>query len=179
MNLIRRSAWAVVMLGAIAGCTDDGAENAPTNPPATPNMAPKTPVVPPSAQTEKVKEGASKEMQPPPEKPDEKNAGGTKKAEDPPKVEGPNTDAKGDTAAVKLTSDEIAAIKELPAAEQEQALKQAVCPVSGEHLGSMEKPYKTTAEGRTFYLCCENCQKEVKTDAKKVLAKLDAQSGKK
>ena len=53
------------------------------------------------------------------------------------------------------------------------ALKQAVCPVSGEHLGSMGTPFKITAEGRTFYLCCDGCVDKVKEDPKGVLAKLD------
>ena len=63
-----------------------------------------------------------------------------------PKIEGPKTEGtgKGDAAAAKLTADEIAAIKQLPAAEQELALKQAVCPVSDEHLGAMGKPIKIT-----------------------------------
>ena len=76
-------------------------------------------------------------------------------------------------AAAKLTDDELAAIKQLPAAEQAVAIQQAVCPVSTEHLGSMEKPIKVTAEGRTFYLCCANCEKELKADPKAVIAKLD------
>ncbi len=66
----------------------------------------------------------------------------------------------------------------MPAAEQEQALKQAVCPVSGEHLGAMDKPIKISAEGRTFFLCCDNCEAEVKKDAKAVIAKLDAKAAK-
>ena len=99
----------------------------------------------------------------------------SKKPDESPKLEGPKTDAgKGDTAAVKLTPDEIAAIKELPAAEQDQAIKQAVCPVSGDHLGEMDKPIKVTAEGRTFFLCCEGCEDELKKDPKAVIAKLDA-----
>ena len=57
-------------------------------------------------------------------------------------------------------ADELAAIKELPAAEQDAAIAQAVCPVSTHNLGSMGKPLKVTAEGRTFYLCCESCEKE-------------------
>ena len=35
--------------------------------------------------------------------------------------------------------------------------------MSTHHLGSMEKPIKVTAEGRTFYLCCEGCEEEVKS----------------
>ena len=177
MNLIRRSAWMVMVLGAVAGCTGEEGTNPPSNPaPASPTLAPKTPVVPSQTKTEPSKEGASKEMQPAPGQP-----GDMKKGEDLPKIEGPKTEAsgKGDTAAVKLTSDEIASIKQLPAAEQELALKQAVCPVSDEHLGEMGKPFKTAVDGRTVFLCCDNCEKEIKADPKKFLAKLDAQAAKK
>ena len=59
------------------------------------------------------------------------------------------------------------------AAEQDLALEQAVCPVSGEHLGKMGMPFKTAAGGRTFYLCCKNCEDDVKADPKAVIAKLD------
>ena len=52
------------------------------------------------------------------------------------------------------------------------ALKQAVCPVSDENLGSMGVPIKVTAEGKTFYLCCKGCNKEVDADPKAVVAKL-------
>ncbi len=83
-----------------------------------------------------------------------------------------------DASPAKLTAEELAAIKELPAAEQAVAIKQAVCPVSSHHLGSMEKPIKVTAEGRTFYLCCEGCEEELKTNPKAVVAKLDAKAGK-
>ena len=52
---------------------------------------------------------------------------------------------------VKLTDAQIAKIKTLPVGEQE-AVKQAVCPVSGDHLGTMGTPFKISTEGRTFYL---------------------------
>ena len=32
---------------------------------------------------------------------------------------------------------------------------------------------KVTAEGRSFYICCDSCEDEVKTNGKAVLAKLD------
>ena len=107
-----------------------------------------------------------------------------------PKVESPKGDAAKDdaskkddsskkdaakTTSVKLEADEIAEIKKLPAGEQDMALKQAVCPASGEHLGSMGTPIKVSAEGKTFYLCCKNCEKEVKADPKSVVAKLKDQ----
>lgn len=176
MNLIRRSAWVAVMLGAAVGCSSEEATNPPSNAPApSPALAPKSPVVPDKGHAEAAKEGGTKEMQPPAAKTDE-----SKKGDGSPTLEGPKTETgRGDTAAVKLTPDEIAAIRQLPAADQELALKQAVCPVSDEHLGAMDKPQKISVEGRTVFLCCENCEKEIKADPKKYLAKLDAQAGKK
>jgi YHS domain-containing protein len=181
MSLLRKSACAVVMLGFVAGCNDDTATTTtatptPSNTPST-NLppAPSKPVVPsPGGGAPTAKDAASKEMQPPPPGPAD-----AKKAGESPKLEGPKGEAgKGDSAAAKLSTDEVAAIKELPAAEQETALKQAVCPVSGHNLGEMGKPVKVSAEGRTFYLCCEDCQEKVKTDAKGVIAKLDARAKK-
>lgn len=83
-----------------------------------------------------------------------------------PAVEGPKA------SATKLTDEELANIKKLPADEQEAALKQAVCPVSGENLG-MDVPIKVSAEGRDFYICCGGCKDAVEKDPKGVLAKLD------
>ncbi len=171
MNPIRRSIWMVVVLGASVGCAG---EDTSTNPgaPATPSPspAPAKPVVPPATKTEPAKESATKDMPPAPAKPAEL-----------PKVEGPKAEGtgKGASAAGKLSADEIATIKQLPAADQELALKQAVCPVSDGHLGEMGKPIKLTVEGRTVFLCCDGCEKEIKADPKKFLAKLDASAGKK
>jgi len=93
---------------------------------------------------------------------------------DAPSLEGPKTDASHDDGKpVQLTDAEIATIKTLPAVEQDLALKQAVCPVSGDHLGNMGAPFKIVAEGRTFYLCCKSCVDDVKANPKAVIAKLD------
>jgi hypothetical protein len=173
MNLTRRSVWTAVVLGALAGCTGEDTTTTPSNAGApNPSLAPKAPVVPAPGKADAAKETPSKEMHPAP---------GEMKKEEPPKVEGPKTEGtgKGDTAASKLTADEIAAIKQLPASEQDLALKQEVCPVSDEHLGEMGKPVKMTVEGRTVFLCCDNCEKDLKADPKKYLAKLDAKSEKK
>jgi hypothetical protein len=89
-------------------------------------------------------------------------------------LEGPKTDASaGHGKAVKLTDSQVANIKKLPAGDQEAALKQLACPVSGEPLGSMGTPLKITALDRTFYLCCKGCEDDVKSDPKSVIAKLD------
>jgi YHS domain-containing protein len=173
MNKIRKSAWAVVILGAVAGCTSDESTTNTDKPSATnvPQSHAK-PVVP--ASTETAKDGASKDTAPAP-KPD------AKKPDESPKLEPPKGDTKTDSkpetktgaAAAKLTPEEITEIKKLPAADQDLALKQVICPVSDHHLGSMEKPIKVTAEGRTFFLCCEGCEPDLKKDPKAVIAKLD------
>ena len=117
--------------------------------------------------------GGSKEMTPPPSSPAKPDA--IKTDDVAPKVEAPKTSdtAKPDAKATKLSAKEIAGIKELPAAEQDAALAQAVCPVSTHNLGSMGAPIKVTVEGRTFYLCCDDCQDGLKADPKKAIATLD------
>jgi hypothetical protein len=97
------------------------------------------------------------------------------KGNEAPKIEGPSkTDtSKASGAAVKLSTKELAGIKKLPEAEQDAAIAQAVCPVSAHNLGSMGKPVKVMAEGRTFYICCDGCEEDVKTKGKEIVAKLD------
>lgn len=95
---------------------------------------------------------------------------GAAKHDEAPPLEPPKT---GSAKTVSLTEGQIAKIKTLPAGEQEAALKQAVCPISGDHLGSMGTPFKITAEGRTFYLCCDGCEDKVKENPKAAIAKLD------
>jgi YHS domain-containing protein len=102
------------------------------------------------------------------------------KADDGPKLDGPKADnSKSTDAASSLTEKELAAIKQLPEAEQAIALKQRVCPVSGGTLGAMGKPYQVTYEGRSFYLCCKDCEGDVKADPKAFIAKLDKKDDKK
>jgi hypothetical protein len=101
-------------------------------------------------------------------------ANSEQKAAGGPKIEGPKVETDHAGAGTgSFTADELAAIKELPEADQQIAMKQVSCPVSGEPLGSMGKPFKATAEGRSFFLCCKGCEKNVKADPKGVLAKLD------
>ena len=69
-------------------------------------------------------------------------------------------------------------LAELSEADRALALKQNVCPVSGESLGSMGKPVKVEVKGRTVFLCCDGCEAELKKEPDKFLAKLDA-AGKK
>jgi YHS domain-containing protein len=95
---------------------------------------------------------------------------GEAKNADAPPLEPPKT---GAAKGVALTEAQIAKIKTLPAAEQDAALKQAVCPISGDHLGTMGTPFKIALEGRTVYLCCDGCEDKAKQDPKAVLATLD------
>ena len=159
MNATRRSVWTIVLLGLAVGCGGEAGNDA-----SVPGGTAKTNYPAPDAKGAKAKPPASSGAMPTE----------TKKGDEPPAVEGPKADnALPEGKGVKLTATEIAAIKELPAAEQPAALAQAVCPVSAHHLGSMEKPIKVTAEGRTFYLCCDGCEDGLKADPKGVVAKLD------
>ncbi len=169
MKLFHKSIGTGLILLAAAGCAgDDQTQSAP---PSLPVAKPSS--TPPNAQVDAARGGMAAEMQPPgstaaPAKSGDQKAGGG------PEIEGPKVE--GDQAAAgksSLTAEQLAAIKELPASEQQAAIKQLSCPVSGEPLGSMGKPWKVTALGRSFYLCCKSCEKEVKADPKNVLAKLD------
>ncbi len=63
-------------------------------------------------------------------------------------------------------------LKELSAEDRAAAEKQKVCPVTGEPLGSMGKPYKITVEGRTVFLCCSGCEEQFRKDPDKYFAKM-------
>lgn len=64
------------------------------------------------------------------------------------------------------------ALAQLPPEDQALAEKQKVCPVSGQPLGIMGKPYKVTVEGRDVLLCCPNCEAKIKANPQEYLAKL-------
>lgn len=167
MTSIRKSWYAALVLSALVGCTKPE-EPPTTNPPTTaPGPAPETP--PPA--TEPAKSDMKPEATP-------SDTGKMPEIEGP-KVEPPKKEGEGEskepgkTASVTLSDEEVAEIKKLPADEQTVALKQAVCPVSKEHLGEMGMPVKVSAEGKTFYLCCKSCNKEVVADPKGVVANLN------
>ena len=63
-------------------------------------------------------------------------------------------------------------LAQLPAEDRAAAEKQRVCPVSGDVLGAMDKPYKVTAKGQTVFLCCQGCEAQFLKDPDKYLAKL-------
>jgi hypothetical protein len=177
MKRILRLCAPALALALIVGCTEQGAgpgSDLDTRPapggPAVP--APSTDEMPNPAKTPSTDEApipSATEVAPPVE--------GTPKVDDAPPADAPKTDdapaVEGPSASqVEFTEDELANIKKLPADEQEAAIKQGVCPVSGENLG-MDVPIKVTAEGRTFYICCDGCNDEIEKDPKGVVAKLD------
>jgi YHS domain-containing protein len=171
MIAIRKFGWSVLVLAAFAGCAKEPEPaTSPTSDtaPASGTPAPETP---PPATT-------PADTKPEPDK-------GTTSSPDMPKYAPPAIEAPqptpatkdqakpgGSAAAVSLSADEVANIKKLPGAEADQALKQLVCPVSGENLGSMDVPVKVSAAGQTFFLCCKGCSKDVKDDPAAVVAKL-------
>lgn len=162
MKLSPKSFATGLILLAAAGCAGEGPN--PSGPESAPLAAPANPPAAPGATA---RPNVSAEMNPASKAPaiaKSEPAGGG------PAVEGPKTEGEKPGA---LSEAQLAKIKELPADEQGAAIKQATCPVSGEALGSMGKPVKVTAEGRSFYLCCKSCEKDVKADPKGVLAKLD------
>lgn len=165
MTPIRRAWWAALVLAAVAGCNteesapvDTTAPASPAVPAPSPTVTTPDPMAPPSGEMK----GA-----PAPDAP----VGDAAPKVDAPSVDAPKDDAPK-AAAVSFSDEEIAAIKQLPASEQTLAMKQIVCPVSDGNLGAMGKPLKVTAKGKTFYLCCDKCEAEVKSDPDAVLAKL-------
>jgi hypothetical protein len=176
MNIKTRLFGAIVILGGLAGCAGEEGTPSPTAAEPSPGQSPSKRLGGPMA-----KKGDEPAAKPGDAKTEAPSAAPTAapapKGNEAPKIEGPSkTDtSKPAASAVKLSAKELAGIKELPQAEQDAALAQAVCPVSTHHLGSMGKPLKVTAEGRTFYICCDGCEEDVKTKGKEIVAKLDKQ----
>jgi len=48
------------------------------------------------------------------------------------------------------------------------------CPVSGDKLGEMGKPYVFTYQGQEVKLCCSSCKKDFDKDPAKYVAKIRA-----
>jgi hypothetical protein len=166
MHMSRRL-WAIVAVLALSGCAGEDA-----SPPPASSPSPK-PTAGPAAPAEGISPAKPSETR----KPEPGAAGSTKDHSGPadaPPLEAPKTGAApADAAKTKFSEKQLANIKQLPESEQAAAIKQGVCPVSGGTLGSMGMPMKITAEGRTFYLCCDNCEDKVKADPKAIVAKLD------
>ena len=52
--------------------------------------------------------------------------------------------------------------------------KLATCPVSGDKLGEMGKPYTFVYQGQEVKLCCSGCKKDFDKDPAKFLTKIRA-----
>ena len=52
--------------------------------------------------------------------------------------------------------------------------KLTTCPVSGEKLGEMGKPYIFEYKGREVKLCCPDCKKDFEKDPAKYMKKIEA-----
>jgi YHS domain-containing protein len=77
-----------------------------------------------------------------------------------------------DAATAEKTTADLPGLKDLSPEDLAAVKKQKVCPVSGELLGEMAKPYKVTIKGQTIFLCCSGCEDDLKKDPDKYLAKL-------
>lgn len=93
-------------------------------------------------------------------------------ATSPLKTESADNNAQKETPAAEAPPDVSSGLAELSVEDRELAKKQRVCPVSGELLGAMGKPFKTTVKGKTVFLCCEGCEHDLKENPDKYLAKL-------
>ncbi len=91
-----------------------------------------------------------------------------------PKSPPPETAQKAAEAAPEAAAEAAEGLKELSPEDRAAAEKQRVCPVTGELLGAMGKPYKISVEGRTVFLCCSGCEEEFRKNPDKYFAKMKA-----
>ncbi len=74
--------------------------------------------------------------------------------------------------STKPKADIPAGLVGLSEADRELALKQKVCPVTGDVLGQHGKPIKITVKDQVVFLCCPACEEAIKKEPDKYLAKL-------
>lgn len=79
-------------------------------------------------------------------------------------------------ASEEIEQDDDARIKaslaSLSTEDRELAMKQKVCPISGDPLGMMGTPIKVDVEGHTVFVCCAGCKDPLLEDANAYLVKL-------
>lgn len=189
MRAIRNACLAsLASLALVVGCSTEepATSSVPTPTPApevmptpgvTPSAAPAaTPATPEVKPDAKIPAADTKADAPKADAPEADTPKADAPKADAPKVDAPKVDApKVDSPkadASKFTADELAEIKKLPADDQALAISQVNCPVGGEHLGGMGVPIKVSAEGKSFFICCKGCKKDVDADPKAVVAKL-------
>jgi len=59
--------------------------------------------------------------------------------------------------------DTMKGIRKLDMSDQQLAMRQRTCPVTGDLLGSMGKPIKVSVDGRAVFVCCQGCVEEVRS----------------
>lgn len=74
--------------------------------------------------------------------------------------------------AQAMTSEIEASLASLSTEDREQAIKQKICPISEEPLGSMGAPIKVAVAGHEVFVCCESCEAPLKQDPMTHLAKI-------
>jgi hypothetical protein len=92
--------------------------------------------------------------------------------------EGGAATANSSAEAGSAAADVAKGLAELSPVDRDAAVKQSVCPVSGERLGSMGKPMKVTVKGQTVFLCCPGCEEDLRKEPDKFLDKLKIGQGK-
>jgi YHS domain-containing protein len=188
MKLERSLMWAALPLIALVGCTDPNMTNEPpANPPAaTSTTAPGTEPIQPEhaegkdkaatpapAPVEAVPTPAPAEVKPTEPAPAPAPTPAPAPAE--PKKDAPapaSAEPKDAPKSATLSADEIDAIKKLPEADRSIALAQLICPVSDEHLGSMDVPVKVSSDGKVAFLCCKGCKSDFDKDPKAIFDKI-------
>jgi hypothetical protein len=80
----------------------------------------------------------------------------------------PSTAAKPPTAKRSKKS----GLAKLSAADEQLAKQQKICPVTQADLDSMGGPIPVDVAGRRVFICCKGCEKPLKADPEKYLAKL-------
>jgi len=176
----RHTWWVAFAVVGLTGCTETDPDKINNNLPSTPTVAPtkiEGSVAGPTG-------GAGGQTTMPPSypgmekmKPQQAKADSSK---DTVKPETAKTDTdKANASSVTLSDEEIKGINELPdPADRAAALAQKLCPVGSEagegegHLGAMGPPIKKEVNGKTVFLCCKSCIKEIEKDPDKYLAKL-------
>lgn len=64
-------------------------------------------------------------------------------------------------------------LAKLSESDRASAMKQHVCPVSGEMLGTMGEPVKLTVNDQEVWICCNGCKKDLLDNPDKYLSKLN------
>jgi hypothetical protein len=88
-----------------------------------------------------------------------------------------------ESAAAKSPSSKVSlmpgmeGISQLSNEDQAVAVRQHMCPVTDEMLGSIGKPIKVTVKEQEVWLCCDSCKKKLLANPDEYLAKLHGDHG--